>query len=69
MIIFENVFKEYRNGSLALSNINFEVEDGDFLFLVGSSGAGKSTMIKLLIREEDVTRAEQKTCGTNKGTD
>ena len=58
MIIFENVFKEYRNGSLALSNINFEVEDGDFLFLVGSSGAGKSTMIKLLIREEDVTRGK-----------
>ncbi|MBP2025967.1 cell division ATP-binding protein FtsE [Peptoniphilus stercorisuis] len=58
MIIFENVFKEYRNGSLALSNINFEVENGDFLFLVGSSGAGKSTMIKLLIREEDVTRGK-----------
>lgn len=58
MIIFENVFKEYRNGSLALSNINFEVANGDFLFLVGSSGAGKSTMIKLLIREEDVTRGK-----------
>lgn len=58
MITFENVYKEYPNGSLALSNINFEVEKGDFLFLVGSSGAGKSTMIKLLIREEEVTRGK-----------
>ena len=58
MIEFENVFKEYSNGILALSNINFKIPDGDFVFLVGSSGAGKSTMIKLLIREETVTRGK-----------
>ncbi len=58
MIEFENVFKEYSNGILALSNINFKILDGDFVFLVGSSGAGKSTMLKLLMREETVTRGK-----------
>ena len=58
MIEFENVFKEYPNGILALSNINFKISDGDFVFLVGSSGAGKSTMLKLLMREETVTRGK-----------
>lgn len=58
MIEFENVFKEYSNGILALSNINFKISDGDFVFIVGSSGAGKSTMLKLLMREETVTRGK-----------
>ena len=58
MIVFENVFKEYPNGSLALQNINLNIPEGDFVFLVGSSGAGKSTMIKLLIRELQVTRGK-----------
>ncbi|WP_071026657.1 cell division ATP-binding protein FtsE [Peptoniphilus raoultii] len=56
MIKFENVYKEYGNGVRALLNINLEIPEGDFVFLVGSSGAGKSSMIKLLIREEEVTR-------------
>ncbi|WBW49512.1 cell division ATP-binding protein FtsE [Peptoniphilus equinus] len=56
MITFKNVFKEYGNGVMALSNINLTVPRGDFVFLVGSSGAGKSTLVKLLIREESVTR-------------
>lgn len=58
MIEFENVFKEYPNGMIALSNISFKIEKGDFVFLVGSSGAGKSTLIKLMIREEEVTRGK-----------
>ena len=60
MIEFENVFKEYSNGILALSNVNFKIPNGDFVFLVGSSGAGKSTMLKLLIREEKATRGSIK---------
>lgn len=63
MIEFENVFKEYSNGILALSNINYKIPDGDFVFLVGSSGAGKSTMLKLMIREESVTRGSIKING------
>lgn len=58
MITFENVFKEYPNGSLALQSLNLQIEDGEFVFLVGSSGAGKSTLLKLLIREEQVTRGK-----------
>ena len=58
MITFENVFKEYSNGSLALQSLNLQIEDGEFVFLVGSSGAGKSTLLKLLIREEEATRGK-----------
>ena len=58
MITFENVFKEYSNGSLALKSLNLQIEDGEFVFLVGSSGAGKSTLLKLLIREEEATRGK-----------
>lgn len=65
MIKFENVFKEYSNGVMALSNINLEIPKGDFVFLVGSSGAGKSSMIKLLIREEKVTRGKITVQGDN----
>lgn len=65
MIKFENVYKEYSNGVMALSNINLEIPKGDFLFLVGSSGAGKSTMIKLLIKEEKVSRGKIEVNGTN----
>lgn len=65
MIKFENVYKEYSNGVMALSNINLEIPKGDFVFLVGSSGAGKSTMIKLLIREEKVSRGKIEVNETN----
>ncbi|NLY20860.1 MAG: cell division ATP-binding protein FtsE [Tissierellia bacterium] len=56
MIRFENVYKEYPNGTLALQNINLNIEKGEFVFLVGASGAGKSTMIKVLLSEEKITR-------------
>lgn len=56
MIKFKNVYKEYSNGVLALENINFEIKKGEFVFLVGTSGAGKSTMIKLMICEEKASR-------------
>lgn len=56
MITFQNVYKEYRNGVLALADINLEIPNGDFAFLMGPSGAGKSTIIRSLIREIEVTR-------------
>ena len=51
MITFENVTKSYGNGAPALSNLNIEIEDGEFVFVVGTSGSGKSTFIKLLLKE------------------
>ena len=51
MIRLENVSKNYSNGVEALKNINMEIQDGEFVFIVGDSGSGKSTLIKLLLKE------------------
>jgi len=51
MILFENVSKTYGNGVQALNNVNLFIEKGEFVFLVGSSAAGKSTLIKLMMKE------------------
>ena len=58
MIELVNVTKEYDNGTLALENVNLQIENGEFVFSVGSSGAGKTTITKLLMREENVTSGE-----------
>lgn len=55
MIKFNNISKLYDNNVKALSNINMEIEAGDFVFLVGPSGAGKSTIIKMLLKEVEPT--------------
>ena len=52
MIEFVNVCKVYNNGTEALHNINLKVPKGEFVFIVGSSGAGKSTFLKLITCEE-----------------
>ena len=58
MIEFVNVTKVYEGGVVALSNANIKIENGEFVFLVGSSGAGKTTVTKLIMREENVTEGE-----------
>ena len=58
MITFENVTKSYGNGAPALSNLNIEIEDGEFVFVVGTSGSGKSTFIKLLLKELEPTEGK-----------
>lgn len=52
MIEFKDVKKVYPNGTVALDGVNLKINDGEFVFIVGESGAGKTTLMKLLLREE-----------------
>ena len=58
MITFNNVSKIYTNDVVGLDNVSFHIEKGEFVFLVGQSGAGKSTVIKLLMCEERASAGE-----------
>ena len=53
MIEFKNVSKKYGTGTLAVDNANFTIEKGEFAFLIGNSGCGKSTIIKMMLKEEE----------------
>ena len=56
MISLQRVTKTYKNGVTALADVTVEVEKGEFVFIVGQSGSGKSTMIRLLLKEEETTQ-------------
>lgn len=58
MIEFKDVSKIYDNNVKALANVNIKINSGDFVFLVGASGAGKSTFIKMLLKEIEPTTGE-----------
>src|SRR5699024_247234 len=55
MIFMKDVYKKYANGVTALNGIDVDIDQGEFVYVVGASGAGKSTFIKLIYREEKVT--------------
>ena len=68
MILLKNVSKSYRNGVHALRDINLEIEEGEFVYIIGPTGCGKSTLIKLLDGEELPDQGEVYVAETNVGS-
>ncbi len=58
LIEFRGVYKAYENGTKALADVNLKIDKGEFVFVVGASGAGKSTFIKMIIHEEKPNAGE-----------
>ena len=58
MIQYFDVKKTYRSGVEALKGVSFEIETGEFVFIIGKSGSGKSTLLKCITREEDPTEGK-----------
>ncbi len=65
MIRFDDVSKRYEGSSDALSHVSFDLADGEMAFLTGHSGAGKSTVMKLIILMERASRGQVIVNGTN----
>ena len=65
MIRLSNVFKAFPKGDLALKDVTLDVGKGEFVFLTGHSGAGKSTILKLVYAEERPTSGEVRVSGYN----
>jgi len=55
LIVLRNVRKQYKTGVVAIHDLNLNISKGDFVFVIGSTGCGKSTLIKMLYREEKPT--------------
>ena len=51
MIDFQNVTKKFKNGHVALQDINFKIKPREFVFIIGPSGSGKTTFLRLMLRE------------------
>lgn len=58
MIVFENVSKVYNNNVIGLNHVNLTIEDGEFVSIIGLSGAGKSTFLRSINRLIDITEGD-----------
>jgi cell division transport system ATP-binding protein len=58
MVTFENVTKIYEPDVAALQDVSFEIDKGEFVFIVGASGSGKSTVIRLVLKEIELSRGK-----------
>jgi len=67
VIEFQNVSKIYPSGDTGLDDVSFAIQPGEFVFLVGQSGSGKSTTIRLLIKETDATTGTLRVAGRELG--
>ncbi len=67
MITLENVTKKYKNGTIALDDVSLTINDGEFVYIIGETGSGKSTVIKLLDGEEVPTKGKVMVNGINVG--
>lgn len=64
-IEFKDTYKVYKNGVTALAGVNLRIKKGDFVFVIGHTASGKSTLIKLLYREEKPTKGNVTVGGVN----
>ncbi len=67
MVHLQNVTKTYKTGVTALNDISLDIQDGEFVYIIGETGSGKSTLIKLLDGEEIPTRGRVEVDGVNVG--
>ncbi len=67
VLVMRNVSKTYKNGVNALYNINLTIEQGEFVYIIGPTGSGKSTLIKLLDGEEIPSKGLVEVVGINIG--
>lgn len=67
LIRLKNVKKQYKNGVVAIHDMNLNIQKGDFVFVIGATGCGKSTLIKMLYREEKPTEGKILIAGLDVG--
>ena len=65
LISIQNCYKTYKNGVTAIADLSLEIDKGEFVFIIGTTGCGKSTLIKMLYREEKPTQGKINIGGIN----